>query len=165
MKLATLRNGTRDGALAIVSRDLTKAVLAKDVIAGLETMQQLLDDWDNYVLAAERISSEINVVADGGPARFPVSDFDPARTMAPLPRAYAWADGSAYVNHVELARKARGAELPASFNTDPLMYQGGSDTFLGARDPIEMTDEVMGYRSRGRDRRDPRRHANRHRHN
>lgn len=144
MKLATIRNGTRDGALAIVSTDLTKAVLAHHAIAGLETLQQLLDDWDEYVMPASRIAAEMDAVADGKSIALPVFDFDPERAMAPLPRAFAWADGSAYVNHVELARKARGATLPATFYTDPLMYQGGSDTFLGPRDPIVMADEAWG---------------------
>ena len=118
MKLATLRNGTRDGDLVLVSRDLAKAVRAAETIAGLATLQQLLDDWDTYALAAERVSAELNEAASGkGSARLPAFDFDPATAMAPLPRAYQWADGSAYVNHVELARKARGAELPASART------------------------------------------------
>jgi fumarylacetoacetate (FAA) hydrolase len=144
MKLATLRNGTRDGELVLVSRDLSKAVRAADVIAGLATMQQFLDDWDTYVLAAERVAAEIDGALDAAPPRLPAFNFDPARAMAPLPRAYQWADGSAYINHVELARKARGAELPASFAVDPLMYQGGSDTLLGACDPIEVADEAWG---------------------
>lgn len=144
MKLATLRNGTRDGELVLVSRDLSKAVRAADAIAGLSTLQQLLDDWDTYALAAERVDGELNSNASGTTARLPVFDFEAARAMAPLPRAYQWADGSAYINHVELARKARGAELPASFATDPLMYQGGSDSLLGACDPIEIADEAWG---------------------
>jgi fumarylacetoacetate (FAA) hydrolase len=144
MKLATLRNGTRDGELVLVSRDLSKAVRASEAIAGLATLQQLLDDWDAHVLAVERVYAELNEAAEGEAARLPVFDFDPGRAMAPLPRAYQWADGSAYINHVELARKARGAELPASFATDPLMYQGGSDSLLGACDPIETADESWG---------------------
>ncbi|MFM9851053.1 MAG: fumarylacetoacetate hydrolase family protein [Hyphomicrobiaceae bacterium] len=144
MKLATVRNGTRDGELVLVSGDLSKAVRAADAIAGLLTMQQLLDDWDSYVLPAERIASELDEVSEGASSRLRVVDFDPARAMAPLPRAYQWADGSAYLNHVELARKARGAMMPESFATDPLMYQGGSDTLLGAHDPIELVDEAWG---------------------
>ncbi|HRK19081.1 MAG TPA: fumarylacetoacetate hydrolase family protein [Hyphomicrobiaceae bacterium] len=145
MKLATLRNGTRDGALAIVSRDLSTAVLARNVIADLETFQQLLDEWDEGAPRAERISSELNAAIEKGVRPpFDVFPFDEREAMAPLPRAYQWADGSAYVNHVELVRKARGAEMPQSFWTDPLMYQGGSDTFLGARDPIEVADEAYG---------------------
>jgi fumarylacetoacetate (FAA) hydrolase len=145
MKLATLRNGTRDGELVIVSRDLTKAVRAADTIAGLGTLQQFLDDWDTYVLAAERVSSELDTAtANGGNTRLPLFDFDPRHAMAPLPRAYQWADGSAYINHVELARKARGAEMPASFHTDPLMYQGCSDVFIGAMEPVAVADEAWG---------------------
>ena len=145
MKVATYRNGTRDGALTIVSRDLRKTVPAASVIAGLETLQQLLDDWDDLSLKVERVYAELNEAADGRrPPRFATEDFQIGRCMAPLPRAYQWADGSAYVNHVELVRRARGAEMPASFWTDPLMYQGGSDTFLGPRDRIVMADEAWG---------------------
>ena len=145
MKLATYRNGTRDGALLVVSRDLSKAVPAEGAIAGLGTLQQLLDDWQNTSLAVERIYAELNEVAEGvRPAPFEVVDFDQGRCTAPLPRAYQWADGSAYVNHVELVRRARGAEMPASFWTEPLMYQGGSDAFLGPREPIELADEAWG---------------------
>jgi fumarylacetoacetate (FAA) hydrolase len=144
MKFATLRDGTRDGELVIVSRDLTKAVRAAETIAGLSTLQQLLDNWDTYATAATRISAELNDGAAATSSLLPVFDFDPARALAPLPRAYQWADGSAYVNHVELARKARGAELPASFATDPLMYQGCSDVFIGAMDPVPVADEAWG---------------------
>lgn len=144
MKFATLRNGTRDGDLVLVSRDLAKAVRAAETIAGLATLQQLLDDWDTFAPAAARISAEINDLASGVAPRLPTFDFDPSHAMAPLPRAYQWADGSAYVNHVELARKARGAELPASFATDPLMYQGCSDVFIGAMDPVPVADDAWG---------------------
>ncbi len=145
MKLATLRNGTRDGELVIVSRDLTKAVRAADTIAGLATLQQLLDDWDAYALAAERIAAELeSATLDDSASRLPMVDFQPRLAMAPLPRAYQWADGSAYINHVELARKARGAEMPASFHTDPLMYQGCSDVFIGAMEPVVVADEAWG---------------------
>lgn len=145
MKLATYRNGTRDGALVIVSRDLSKAVVAETTVAGLRTLQQLLDDWLDTSLRVERIYAELNEVADGvRAAPFEVVDFDQTRCTAPLPRAYQWADGSAYVNHVELVRRARGAEMPASFWTEPLMYQGGSDAFLGPREPIELADEAWG---------------------
>jgi fumarylacetoacetate (FAA) hydrolase len=145
MKVATYRNGTRDGALIIVSRDLRKMVPASAVIAGLETLQQLLDDWDDLVLKVERVYAELNEIAEVERApRFEIADFQASRAMAPLPRAYQWADGSAYLNHVELVRRARGAEMPASFWTDPLMYQGGSDSFLGPNDAIEMADEAWG---------------------
>ena len=145
MKLATFRDGTRDGALAVVSRDLTKAVRAEAAVAGLRTLQQLLDDWQSTQLKVERIYAELNEAVDGRrPAPFEMVDFDEGRCAAPLPRAYQWADGSAYVNHVELVRRARGAEMPASFWTEPLMYQGGSDAFLGPRDPIALADEAWG---------------------
>jgi fumarylacetoacetate (FAA) hydrolase len=145
MKLATFRDGTRDGALAVVSRDLSKAVRAQAAVAGLRTLQQLMDDWLSTYLKVERIYAELNEAVDGRrPAPFEIIDFDPARCAAPLPRAYQWADGSAYVNHVELVRRARGAAVPASFWTEPLMYQGGSDTFLGPRDPIALADASWG---------------------
>ena len=145
MKLATFKNGTRDGMLVVVSRDLSKAVRAEAAVAGLRTLQQLLDDWEAMQLTVERIYAELNEAAEGRrPAPFEMVDFDAACCTAPLPRAYQWADGSAYVNHVELVRRARGAELPASFWTEPLIYQGGSDTFLGACDPIELADEAWG---------------------
>jgi len=145
MKLATLRNGTRDGELVFVSRDLTKAVRAADTIAGLATLQQLLDEWDSYALAAERIAAELDLATgNGDTSRLPLFAFDPRLAMAPLPRAYQWADGSAYINHVELARKARGAEMPASFHTDPLMYQGCSDVFIGAMEAVPVADEAWG---------------------
>jgi fumarylacetoacetate (FAA) hydrolase len=145
MKLATLRDGTRDGALAIVSRDLTRAVKAEAAVAGLRTLQQLLDGWQSMQLQVERIYAELNEAVDGQrPAPFAMVDFAADRCNAPLPRAYQWADGSAYVNHVELVRRARGAEMPASFWTEPLMYQGGSDAFLGPCEPIELGDEAWG---------------------
>jgi len=145
MKLATFRNGTRDGALMVVSRDLTKAVRAEVAVAGLRTLQQLLDDWPSTQLKVERIYAELNEAVDGRrPAPFEILDFDASRCTAPLPRAFQWADGSAYVNHVELLRRARGADLPASFWTEPLMYQGGSDAFLGPRESIELADEAWG---------------------
>src|SRR5262249_50953649 len=145
MRLATLCDGTRDGALAVVARDLSKAVMAETTVAGLRTLQQLMDDWPSTYLKVERIYAELNEVVDGRRAApFAMVDFDAARCAAPLPRAFQWADGSAYVNHVELVRRARGAEMPQSFWTDPLMYQGGSDSFLGPRDPILMADEDWG---------------------
>jgi fumarylacetoacetate (FAA) hydrolase len=145
MKLATFRDGTRDGTLAVVSRDLTRAVKAEAVVAGLRTLQQLLDDWQSTQWKVERIYAELNEAVDGRrPAPFEIVDFEASRCTAPLPRAYQWADGSAYVNHVELVRRARGAEMPASFWTEPLMYQGGSDAFLGPCEPIELADEAWG---------------------
>ena len=145
MKLATFHDGTREGALMIVSRNLTRAVRAQSVIAGLHTLQQLLDDWESTYLKVERISAEIDESATGRRATpFETVEFDAVRCTAPLPRAFQWADGSAYVNHVELVRRARGAEMPATFWTEPLMYQGGSDTLLGPCDDIVMGDEAWG---------------------
>jgi fumarylacetoacetate (FAA) hydrolase len=145
MKLATFRDGTRDGALAVVGRDLSKAVMAEAAVAGLRTLQQLMDDWPSTSLKIERIYAELNEVVDGRRAApFTLVDFDATRCAAPLPRAYQWADGSAYVNHVELVRRARGAQMPTSFWTDPLIYQGGSDTFLGPHDPIPVADAAWG---------------------
>ena len=145
MKLATMRNGTRDGALAVVSRDLSLAVMVADVVAGLPTLQVLLDDWDELSPKVGRIAAELNEVADGGRrAPFETFAFDSSLAMAPLPRAYQWADGSAYVNHVELVRRARGVEMPLSFWTDPLMYQGGSDAFVGPMDDIVVADAAYG---------------------
>lgn len=126
MKLATLKDGSRDGQLVVVSRDLTQAHFATDIAT---TLQRVLDDWNFLSPQLEDLYATLN----GGKARhaFP---FEPRQCMAPLPRAFQWADGSAYLNHVELVRKARGAEVPASFYEDPLMYQGGSDDFLGPCD-------------------------------
>ncbi|MGH8186293.1 MAG: fumarylacetoacetate hydrolase family protein, partial [Steroidobacteraceae bacterium] len=122
MKLATLRTRTRDGQLAVVSRDLSRALPVPDVAA---TLQAALDDWPRASPALREVADSLERDARSGYA------FKADRAMAPLPRAYQWVDGSAYVNHVELVRKARGAEMPASFWTDPLVYQGGSDDFLG----------------------------------
>jgi fumarylacetoacetate (FAA) hydrolase len=136
MKLATLKTGGRDGKLLVVSQDLKRAVAASEVGA---TLQAVLDDWQAKAPKLAQLSALLNAgrAADA-------FDFDPNRCHAPLPRAYQWADGSAYVNHVELVRKARGAEMPPSFWTDPLMYQGGSDSFLGPRDPILAATEDWG---------------------
>src|SRR5689334_21792783 len=136
MKLATYKDGSRDGQLVVVSRDLGTAHYATGIA---ERLQQVLDDWNFLSPQLQDLYETLN----GGKARhaFP---FDPSQCMAPLPRAYQWADGSAYINHVELVRRARGAEMPASFWTEPLMYQGGSDTFLGARDAIVLADEAWG---------------------
>ena len=123
MKLATLKDGSRDGQLAVVSRDLSLAHYATG-IAG--PMQRLLDDWNFISPQLEDLYATLN----DGRARHAFA-FDVQQCMAPLPRAYQWVDGSAYLNHVELVRKARGAEVPASFYDDPLMYQGASDDFLG----------------------------------
>ena len=132
MKLASLKDG-RDGRLVVVSRDLTRC-LAADAVAS--TLQSALDDWKKTRPALEALSARLD--AGEGDA------FDESTCASPLPRAYQWADGSAYVNHVELVRKARGAEMPATFWTEPLMYQGGSDSFLGPRDNIPVIDEDWG---------------------
>jgi fumarylacetoacetate (FAA) hydrolase len=136
MKLATLKDGTRDGQLAVVSRDLKTAVMADGIAV---TLQRALDDWQFIAPQLERLYNDLNA---GRAHR--TFDFDPRRCMAPLPRAYQWADGSAYVNHVELVRKARNAEMPASFWHDPLMYQGGSDDFIGPTDDIVLASEDWG---------------------
>jgi fumarylacetoacetate (FAA) hydrolase len=136
MKLATLRDGSRDGQLIVVSRDLSTAHLASG-IAG--RMQHVLDDW---AFLAPQLN-DLYLTLNEGRARHAFA-FDPRQCMAPLPRAYQWADGSAYVNHVELVRKARGAEMPEAFWTDPLMYQGGSDDLLGACDDIVCPSEDFG---------------------
>jgi fumarylacetoacetate (FAA) hydrolase len=134
MKLASLKSG-RDGQLVVVSRDLSFYVEAGSVA---ETLQGALDDWAQCGPRLEVISNDLNAGdVEGTP-------FDPKLCGSPLPRAYQWADGSAYVNHVELVRKARGAQMPESFWTDPLMYQGGSDSFLGPREDIVVEDEAWG---------------------
>jgi fumarylacetoacetate (FAA) hydrolase len=132
MKLASMKHG-RDGRLVVVSRDLERFLPADDVA---RTLQAALDDWQSARPALKKIAAKLDA-GEGSP-------FDESACSSPLPRAYQWADGSAYVNHVELVRKARGAEMPATFWTDPLMYQGGSDTFLGPRDEIPMADEAWG---------------------
>ena len=128
MKLATYKDGSRDGQLVVVSRDLTTAHYASGIATKL---QQVLDDWNFLSPQLEDVSQTLNQ----GKARhaFP---FDPKLCMAPLPRAYQWADGSAYMNHVELVRASRNSEVPANFYEDPLMYQGGSDDFLGPCDDV-----------------------------
>jgi len=134
MKLSSLKQG-RDGRLVVVSRDLTRAT---DAFFIVPTLQQALDDWERVAPLLQDLSEQLEH-GSVPTIRFHEHDCD-----SPLPRAYQWADGSAYVNHVELVRKARGAEMPASFWTDPLMYQGGSDAFLGPRDPIVAVDEAHG---------------------
>jgi fumarylacetoacetate (FAA) hydrolase len=134
MKLASLKHG-RDGRLVVVSRDLTRCA---DASAVSQTLIAALDDW----AAAEPRLREIASSLDAG--RIAHMPFDPKAAAAPLPRSFGWADGSAYVNHVALVRKSRGAELPASFWTDPLMYRGGSDGFIGSCDPIRVADTAWG---------------------
>ncbi len=138
MKLATLKDGTRDGQLVVVSRDLGRAVAATGIAP---TLQAALDDWPRI---APRLS-ELSVALDAGDggSRHAIA-FDARQAHSPLPRAYQWADGSAFVNHVELVRKARGATMPPEFWTDPLMYQGGSDSFIGPCEDIVLADEAWG---------------------
>lgn len=137
MKLATLRRGDRDGRLAIVNRAMTHCQLVPGIAP---TMQAALDDW----AAVEPRLAERAAAIERNSAHSDVMPFDAAQCAAPLPRAYHWVDGSAYVNHVELVRKARGAEMPASFWTDPLVYQGGSDDLLGPRDDAPFGDTAWG---------------------
>jgi fumarylacetoacetate (FAA) hydrolase len=134
MKLASLKSG-RDGRLVVVSNDLAWYADASHLVP---TLQAALDDWDRMAPYLEVLARDLEHAA------IPRERFHEHDAAAPLPRAYQWADGSAYVNHVELVRKARGAELPESFWTDPLMYQGGSDDFMGARDDIQLKDEAWG---------------------
>lgn len=136
MKFASLKNGRRDGCLLVVSRDLRRAVAVPHLAP---TLQAALDDWDRLAPRLQEVTQAINSGAI--PGEMP---FRPEDLHSPLPRAYQWADGSAYVNHVELVRKARGATMPAEFWTDPLMYQGGSDSFLGPCDPIVAASEDWG---------------------
>jgi len=136
VKLATRADGTRDGELVVVSRDLARCVAVPEIA---RTLQGALDDWMASAPALEAIATEL----DAG--RLPDADpFEWKHAMAPLPRAYQWADGSAYVNHVELVRRARGATMPPEFWTDPLMYQGASDRMLGPCEDIVQADEAWG---------------------
>lgn len=136
MKLASLKNNTRDGQLVVVSRDLRKAVVVEHIA---RTMQDAIDNWQQLSPVLEAIYTALNEGRVANEIDFKVDD-----CRSPLPRAYHWADGSAYVNHVELVRKARGAEMPESFWHDPLMYQGGSDCFLDPRQNIEMPTTDWG---------------------
>ena len=140
MKLATLKDSTRDGRLVVVSRDLTRCCEVGHIA---RTLQAALDDWDHVAPRLAQIAEGIETGAQ------PTSRFHEHNAASPLPRAYQWADGSAYVNHVELVRRARNAEMPDSFWVDPLMYQGGSDGFLAPRDPIVMADEAYGIDMEG----------------
>lgn len=136
MKLASLKEGGRDGTLIVVDRAVTRAVKVPDIA---RTMQQALDDWAGISPKLEEVYQALqNENIDGS------FDLDTRLLAAPLPRSYHWADGSAYVTHVELVRKARGAELPESFWTDPLMYMGASDAFIGPNDDVLVEDEAWG---------------------
>ena len=136
MKLATLKDGSRDGQLVVVSRDLSTAHYATGMAS---KMQQVLDDWNFITPQLQDLYDSLNQ----GTARHAVP-CDTKQCMAPLPRAFQWADGSAYINHVELVRLARKAEVPANYYTEPLMYQGGSDDFLGPCDTVRVPDEAFG---------------------
>ena len=136
MKLATLKEGGRDGTLIVVNRELTRAVRATAIAP---TLQKALDDWANAEPKLAALAEQLR--DDKVTGSF---ELDTTALAAPLPRAYQWVDGSAYVVHVELVRKARGVEMPRSFWTDPLMYQGGSDSFIGPHDEIEAGDEAWG---------------------
>ena len=136
MKLGSLKEGGRDGTLVVVSRDLSRAVKADGIAP---TLQAALDDWSNAAPRLNALSDELNAGIAAGAFALDV------RTLAsPLPRAYEFVDGSAYLPHVERVRKARGAEVPASFYTDPLMYQATSAGFLGPRDPVIVPSEDYG---------------------
>ncbi|MGJ3232972.1 MAG: fumarylacetoacetate hydrolase family protein [Oceanicaulis sp.] len=135
MKLATLKSNSRDGRLVVVSRDLAWCADATRIAP---TLQAALDDWSRCEPELRTLSQELERET------IPRERFHEHDAMSPLPRAFQWADGSAYVNHVELVRKARGAEMPSSFWEDPLMYQGGSDKFLSPRDPIPLGDDKWG---------------------
>ncbi|MBD8874682.1 fumarylacetoacetate hydrolase family protein [Roseibium polysiphoniae] len=140
MKLASLKDGSRDGKLVIVNKELTRCTEAMHIAS---TLQAALDDWDKVAPKLQVLAESLNHDA------VPSLRFHEHDALSPLPRAYQWADGSAYVNHVELVRKARNADMPDSFWTDPLMYQGGSDSFLAPRDPILMADEAYGIDMEG----------------
>src|SRR5690606_17324172 len=135
MKLASLNQG-RDGVLVVVSRDLTEAVTVPKIAA---TLQAALDDWNYCKPKLEAVYQRLNDGLEQGAFAFEQAD-----CHSPLPRAYHWADGSAYVNHVELVRKARGAEMPESFWHEPLVYQGGADVFIPPHSPIRLADEAWG---------------------
>lgn len=135
MKLATLQDGTRDGLLVVVSRDLARCIPAIEVSPNLQTA---LDDWATLAPKLEALASALEATPSLG------QPFEQDACHSPLPRAYQWADGSAYINHVELVRKARGAEVPESFYHDPLMYQGGSDAFLDPTGNIPLGDVAWG---------------------
>ncbi|WP_432199947.1 fumarylacetoacetate hydrolase family protein [Erythrobacter sp. W53] len=135
MKLATLNDGTRDGKLVVVSKDLTRCCAAGYIAP---TMQSALDNWEQVAPKLKALYTDVEHQT------VPCERFHEREAHSPLPRAYQWADGSAYINHVELVRQARGAEVPESFYHDPLMYQGGSDTFLPPRADIPLGDPAWG---------------------
>ena len=134
MRLASYRHG-RDGELRVVSRDHLRCISARHIAP---TLQSALDDWSRTFPKLQQLADRLEQEPNLG------EPFRPEQCAAPLPRAFHWVDGSAYVNHVELVRKARGASMPESFWTDPLVYQGGSDDFLGPQDPAIFLDEHWG---------------------
>jgi len=136
MKLASLKTGGRDGSLIVVSRNLENFVLASEIAV---TLQQALDDWQQTAPRLNALYAELNEGACSG-----IQSLDVEQLAAPLPRAFEFVDGSAYLPHVERVRKARGAEVPESFYVDPLMYQGTSAGFLGPRDPVPVVSEEYG---------------------
>ncbi|MDO6695750.1 fumarylacetoacetate hydrolase family protein [Aliiglaciecola sp. 3_MG-2023] len=136
MKLASYKNANRDGQLVVVNKSLTQCVLVTDIAS---TLQQALDNWTQMSPKLESVYQQLNA----GTLKDTLS-FDSKKCESPLPRAYQWADGSAYVNHVELVRKARGAEIPDSFWSDPLIYQGGSDDFIGPTDNVALPSDQWG---------------------
>jgi fumarylacetoacetate (FAA) hydrolase len=140
LKLGTLKAGGRDGTLAVVSEDLSRAVTVGNIA---ETLQQALERWDDLLPELRSVYRLLNGGDLDDTIDF-IAALNDGKVASPLPRAYQWADGSAYVNHVALVRQARGAQMPESFWNDPLMYQGGSDMFVGPRDPIEAVDEAHG---------------------
>jgi len=136
MKLATLKDDSRDGRLVVVSRDLKFCQAVPNIAP---TLQFALDNWNSAAPHLKQIYALLNQGSASG-----AQPFDEKQCHSPLPRAFQWADGSAYINHVELVRKARNADMPPSFYTDPLMYQGGSDSFVGPRDPVYALSEDWG---------------------
>ena len=140
MKLASLNDGSKDGQLIVVSKDLSKFAYASDVS---QTMQNAMDNWEDVFNELTSLSNDLNR------GNLKSKKFEPKNVLSPLPRSYQWADGSAYVNHVHLVRKARGADMPDSFWNDPLMYQGGSDDFIPPLSPIYLPDESWGIDMEG----------------
>lgn len=140
MKLASLNDGSKDGQLIVVSKDLSKFAYASDVS---QTMQNAMDNWEDVFNELTSLSNDLNR------GNLKSKKFEPKNVLSPLPRSYQWADGSAYVNHVHLVRKARGADMPDSFWNDPLMYQGGSDDFMPPLSPIYLPDESWGIDMEG----------------
>lgn len=140
MKFATLKNDSRDGRLVVVSKDLSRYTIAEEH-SNVETLQGLLDDWESQAPELEKVYAKLNSDSSFGA---PFNADHPENCHAPLPRAYEWVDGSAYINHIVLVRKARGAEPPATLETDPLVYQGGSGVLLAPTQDIEFVDPSWG---------------------